>query len=116
PHLMQRLVVLRVVDRHLPDEAERIATEIEALAAAAEELDFDGVDLDVHQARNVRHRASRIRRSLIKLTRAAQAMENTSWGRPGTICIECGRRFHPLRSDARYCSSTCRSRTRRRNS
>ena len=35
---------------------------------------------------------------------------------PGQLCEPCGKRFYPSRSDAKYCSGTCRLRAHRAKS
>ncbi len=50
------------------------------------------------------------------LTRFVAMIEKRAEEAPGSVCTECGSRFYPLRSDARFCGGTCRQRAHRRGS
>jgi hypothetical protein len=55
-----------------------------------------------------------LRAGLDNLTRFVTLVERRAKEELPTVCAQCGSRFYPLRSDARYCGGTCRQRAYRR--
>jgi hypothetical protein len=75
----------------------------------AEQVDFDALDPGQCEAW-----LPRLREDIRSLTWLALALEARASGTPASTCGECGSRFYPSRSDARYCSGKCRMRSHRR--
>jgi RNA polymerase-binding transcription factor DksA len=82
-------------------QVENIANQLEVLADAL----TASTDYRTAPTRDL----ARVERAATKALRAVRAIRSGT----ATTCEACGEEFSPLRSDARYCSSTCRQRAYR---
>lgn len=93
---------------------EVLESELRSLANAASVVaDTEMAEMSGDERRKVRSHLHSLHTSVDTLNRAVSKLDAMATGTEPATCGDCGERFYPLRGDARYCGSTCRSRAHR---